>query len=254
MCQTYPRPRCSHHSWEKLQTETVHLQELLQEAKKYKRAPSLLTDKIVAQEGRVSLAQRQFDCTKRGLQELREKVAQTAMSQDYVQHASYRRSLERAQEDAVNHKAAGKLYDAYKDCLDASEEPSVKQIAQQRTALAGQIAYIQANNTAHQAAVLSRKYNTLVSTENKEKKKFLFRQRGITRPTLVEDPQHTTQEVYAFLPSYEFGHLANEFPQGVYARVTNIIKTSEGNFQGLVEGVKEVTFPAKTPFIVNRQG
>lgn len=255
MCNAYPRPRCSHHAWEKLETETGRLRKLLEEAKQYKRSPSVLADKIVMQEGRVSLAQRQYDCTARGLEELRAKVAKSAEGQDYVKHASYRRSLERAEQDAINHKTAEKLYDAYSDRVDPLQEEMVKRNAQQRNALAGQIAYVQGNPTqGNQAAVLHRKYNSLVESEKKETRKFLLKQRGITRPTLVEDPQNTRQEVYAFLPSYEFGHLAKEFPQGVYAHITDISKTPEGNFRGMVEGVKPITFPAKTPFIVNRQG
>lgn len=254
MCNAYPRPRCSGHTWAKLQTEMQTLQTLLDEAKTHKRAPSSLANKIANQENRVALAQRQFNCTPRGLGELEEKIAQVEPAKDRLEYAHYQRSLEQARLDAANHSAAAKLYDAYRDKLDPSDDPEVMSARQKRNAIAAQIAYVSNQKfEERQKGVLERKYATFAKEEKSANAKFLLRQRGITHPSIEQSPSKQ-QEIYAYLPSREFGHLSKEFPQGAYAKITDINRTSEGNYEGLVEGVKPIVFPSSTPFIINKVG
>lgn len=253
MCQTYPRPRCSAHTSSALESELKVLKELMEEAGGYKRVPSLLADKIARQENRVALAQRQHNCTKRGREELKEKLKNLSPSRDRLLYSHYQRSLDQAEVDATNHRLAAHVYDAYKDKLDPAEDTGVIRAKQKRNAISAQIAYVsnQSDNPSAPVGTLERQYETFVREENKASTRFLLKQRGITRPVVTRNPPKSG-EAYVYLPAREFGHLASEFPQGCYAQVKGITETPEGNLAGMLEGVKPLILPRTTAFIINK--
>lgn len=253
MCQPLPGPRCSRHALDRLESISESLDAAIVQYDRIKHGNQTekkerLLQKIDALQASKAEAQRDYNCTPKGLAALEARMNEPGLSRADRNEAEITLQLALADRDA--HVLAGKVFERHKDLSVEDQKRRTDLLARESHANSIMAHSLNNGTNAAEATTAARiaKTNRLKFEEHLRRKVAGFSSFDHVPAYKAAGDQH------AFVPlkPSEFGRVSTYLPYGGYARVTKVDMTPEGNAVLHLEGSVQRVVSRNAPLVLAR--
>lgn len=253
MCQPLPGPRCSRHASDRLEAISQSLDQAIAQYDRIKHGnqsekKERLLQKIDALQASKAEAQRDYNCTPKGIEALENRLAQPGLSRADKTEVEITLQLALADRDA--HVLAGKVFERHKGL--SSEDQQRRTDLLSREARAN---HVMANSLNTGTNVAESTAAARVAKTNRLKFEEHLRRKVAGFSSFDQIPAYkATGSHQAFVPlkPSEFGRVSSYLPYGGYARVTKVDMTPEGNAVLHLEGSVARVVSRNAPLVLAR--